>query len=169
MRSTLGDLVIQAKIYTQGQPGDRRAAERLGRCLGWWARNLAENNPISNIQDASAVCPMPANPPKRPFNLPDVLAPFVAEALNVPCRPDLLVKTRHTQQIKYEATKETKAAILRDMFDVTERVDGQTIVVVDDLVLSRATLEAIAGALRQNGAARVIALVATRATKGLMG
>jgi predicted amidophosphoribosyltransferase len=166
-RTPMGDLVSEAKTYAQGKPGDRDAAERLGACLAWWAQHLAAANPQSKIEEASVVCAVPANPRKAPFNLPDLLAEQVAAALNVRCDLDLVVKRRPTNQIKYEADRVRKVAALQGAFEATRPLDSQTVVVVDDLVLSGATLEAVASALRSRGATRVIALVATRATKGL--
>lgn len=45
---------------------------------------------------------------------------------------------------------------------------GKRVVIVDDVVLSGATLEPVRDRARRAGAERVMALVAAKATKGLM-
>jgi predicted amidophosphoribosyltransferase len=148
VRTEIGELVHRAKTYTQGEPGELDAAHRLGEELAWWAPRI----PRSRIVDASAVCAVPANPRKVPFNLPDALAPFVADALGVPCRLDLVRKVRKTPQVKYDGSKAEKVSALGGAFETTDSLHGQTVVVVDDLVDSGATLEAVAAALRARAA-----------------
>src|SRR5688572_24797017 len=104
-RTPLGDLVNLAKTY-DGKPGRLEAAQRLGRCLGWWAEQLATWRPAFAAVDV--VCGVPANPPKEPFNLPDVLAAAVAASLGRPHAGGLLKKTRPTNQVKYTTDRGRK-------------------------------------------------------------
>ena len=166
-RTPLGDLLNRAKTYRGGKPGEEDAAAELGHCLAWWARHLSHNVPVSQIDRADVVCAVPANPPKMPFNLPDRLASAVALALEIPCDVGLLRKSRPTDEVKFTTEKERKLTEISGAYEVTTVVQDRTVVVVDDVVLSGATLETIASVLRAAGARRVVALVATRATKGL--
>jgi predicted amidophosphoribosyltransferase len=165
-RTPLGDLVNHAKTYG-AKPGESDAADRLGACVAWWARQLADAVPASKIETADLVCSVPANPPKQPYNLPDRLAQAVGARLGVRFGPGLLLKTRTTDQIKFGTDKAQKLKALAGVFAVNGDVRNKVVVVVDDVVLSGATLETLAAALRASGARRVIALAATRATKGL--
>jgi predicted amidophosphoribosyltransferase len=165
-RTPLGDLLHRAKTYAN-KPGERAAAEQLGRCLAWWADHLARDVPVSNIGTADVVCCVPDNPPKVPYNLPEVLGAHVAAALGVEYAPRLLRKVRPTSEVKYTVDRDAKVAELRSAFVVDGDVAGKVVVVVDDLVLSGATLETIARALRHAGARKVFALTATKAHKGL--
>ena len=162
----MGELVIRAKSYATW-PGERDAAGRLAACLAWWARHLADHVPVSKIDSADVVCAVPANPPKQPFNLPDVLAAAVGRRLAVPFEPRLLRKVRPTAEIKFATDRKSKLSELAGAFEVSADVRDKVVVVVDDVVLSGATLETIGSALRADGAKRIISLVATRATKGL--
>jgi predicted amidophosphoribosyltransferase len=166
-RTPMGDLVHAAKTYSQGKLGDRAAAERLGACLGWWTEHLAAQS-NSRIASAVAVCPIPANPPKQPFNLPDVLADHVAAALTLSVDHRILRKTQPTLKMKYTADRGEKRRALGRAFHAEPIPQDSTVVLVDDVVWSGATLEAAATALRASGARRIIALIATRATKGLV-
>jgi predicted amidophosphoribosyltransferase len=167
-RTPLGDLVHEAKTY-RTKPGDLAAAERLAECLAWWADHLCTTVPVSRADEVDVVCSVPANPPKVPYNLPDVLAARVADRLGKPFDPGLLVKTRPTAEIKFEASKNQKMLELRGAIAVRGPVVDKHVLIVDDLVLSGATLEVIASALRAEGAARIIALTATKADRGLAG
>lgn len=161
-RSAIGELVFDAKYQHA-----TRALEHLSHCVGWWARELATAMPVSQFGTADVVCPMPANPEKRPFGVPAALAVAVSEALNRPLDPSLVVKPRPTRQVKFMDGKATKARALASAFAVDGDARGKRVVIVDDVVFSGATLEAVAAALRAAGAARIMALVAAKATKGL--
>lgn len=165
-RSAVGELVYAAKTYGTNKRGDASAADRLGRCLGWWAAHLVING-ASQMDRADVVCPVPSNPSKDPYNLPDVLAAAVANSLGVPHEPHLVRKRRPTPQLKYLADAATNSRVLDDVFQVTADVAGKVVVVIDDIVRSGSTLEAVGTALTKAGADRIIALVATKAHKGL--
>lgn len=55
---------------------------------------------------------------------------------------------------------------LRHAFDVSGRLDGQRVLVIDDVMTSGATLDRLAQSLKQAGAARVINLVCARTPSG---
>lgn len=165
-RTPTGDLLHEAKTYG-GKPGTPEAADRLAICLGWWARQLRDVIPVSQIQRADVVTAVPCNPPKFPHNLPDVLARGVGTALGVRCNLSLLRKRSGSEQVKLMPSKPKKMRALSSLYQVCGDVAGQVVVVIDDVVLSGATLEIIGDLLKAAGADRVIALTATRATKGL--
>ena len=165
-RTPLGELLHRAKTYGT-QLGDPHAADELAACLAWWAAHLAENVPVSKIEQVDVVCCVPDNPSKKPFNLPDRLAAPVAARLGVPYQRTLLRKRRPTHEVKYTTDKAKKIEELAGAFAVDGDVVGKSVLVVDDLVLSGATLETLGALLREAGASRVIALAATRATKGI--
>jgi predicted amidophosphoribosyltransferase len=165
-RTPIGELVHGAKTYGT-KWGDRADADRLAACMAWWAAHLAATVPRSQIGQADLVCPVPDNPPKEPYNLPDVLGRAVAMQLHTRYEQRLLTKVRPTAEIKYTIDKAAKVQELAGAFKVGLDVTNKVVVVIDDVVLSGATLETIGALLREAGARRIIAMTATRASKGL--
>ncbi|OFW75508.1 MAG: hypothetical protein A2Y55_11950 [Actinobacteria bacterium RBG_16_68_12] len=152
-RTGTGDLVFRAKTYA-GKPGEPEAAAELAGLVA--AR--AAHHP--GINRAGLVVPVPANPPREPHNLPEVLAVELARAIGRPCRLDVLVKTRPTN-VK-DLPNEEKLAALADAYVVTGRLDGRSIVLVDDLLHSGSTLNHLGGLLRAAGTSDIIGFVATK-------
>lgn len=156
-RTEIGELVYRAKTYTN-KPGDPATADELARVMS----DAARQHPA--IARADLIIGVPANPPKQPHNLPELLAANVGKALGLATSSDVLKKVRPTSQVKNLSADEKLKAI-EGAFAVREDLSGRTIVLVDDLFQSGATLAHIADQLRQAGASRIIGLVGTK-TKG---
>ena len=95
-----------------------------------------------------------------------VPATAVSRELAVPLDLSLVRKTTQTMA-KHMTDKEAKIGAIEAAYSVTKPLSGEVVVLVDDLVLSGATLEVIGSKLKHAGAVRVIALTATKAHKGL--
>lgn len=93
-----------------------------------------------------------------------MLARGLAESTGTRFDGNLVRKVRPTKQLKFLPADE-KVAALEGAYELTERVDGETIMVVDDLLQSGTTLAHIANLLRENGAATVIGFTATKTLK----
>lgn len=105
---------------------------------------------------------MPANPPK-PRNLPELMAYRVAKELRRKFSPDLITKVRPTPEMKnLEISPHEKFELLAGAYEVNGMVRGLSVVEMDDLCRSGATIGTVAGALKQAGADRVLGIVATR-------
>lgn len=158
-RTPIGDLLYQAKTYGQ-KPGERWAAEALARRMSAGV-DIARSRGRFPLRVVNVIVSVPANPPKSPHNLPDVLAREVALALNRPFHRDGLVKTRPTPQAK------SGHSIAADVYTTQADFRGKAVLIVDDVIHSGRTLAAIARCLRAAGASRVGGYVATYARKGM--
>ena len=161
-RTRLGDLVHAAK-YEDG-PHARAAADELCAEFRQWCVALA-GMPKSPLRAADVVVAVPALP-RKPFDLPLALAAAAADGLNRPLERALVRKWKSTARVK-DLPVQRRAAVLKDVFRVDGDVRGCAVAVVDDLVMSTATLSALAERLRRAGAATIVGLAATRATTGL--
>lgn len=89
----------------------------------------------------------------------------VARRLGVPARADVLLRTRDTLR-QADLPLARRAANLRGAFAVDplqrSRVRGRSVALVDDVLTSGATAEALAAALRQAGAREVLVWVLAR-------
>ena len=98
---------------------------------------------------------------KRGYNQADLLADALSLRSGIPYAPAALVKTRDTAAQKHLTAAE-RAKNLAGSFRVHERslCRGRHIVIVDDVLTTGATADAVAKALRGAGAERVYALTA---------
>lgn len=158
-RTTVGELVYRAKPY--GSKGsDRSAIPKLAAMM------VASAECARPPLEAAAVVAVPAHNSKQGLNLPDALAPHVAEGLALEALDDVVRKVRSTPAMKARGSYEQKQRELRGAFEaagVTER----RLLLIDDLFFTGATLSAVAAALRAAGATSVSGLVASRVKRGL--
>lgn len=153
-RSEVGELVYRAKTYV-GKLGDRVAAQELS------ARISEQFGRHPRIRSADVIIGIPANPPKEPHNLPEVLAEDMAKTFGASPGHGILIKRRPTQEIK-NLTDADKLAALEGAYEVTADLQGANVVIVDDLVFSGSTLNYVGQLLRERGAGSTIGVVATK-------
>jgi ComF family protein len=114
-----------------------------------------------------AVVPVPLHPARlaeRGFNQASLLATRIARRLGAPLWPSALTRIRDTP---HQATlrREARRASVKGAFVAREpeHIAGRSIVLVDDVATSGATLDACVAALRDAGARAVHAGVVARA------
>ena len=144
--------------------------EYLGHRLGALLARSFETLPEP---DSAIVVPVPLHPSRkrqRGFNQAEVLARGLVRKLRKEDRGLQLVvgslgRTRATvPQIGLSAR--ARRENVRGVFSVNrpEQVRKRTVVLIDDVMTTGATLSACAGALKRAGASRVLALSLARAT-----
>jgi len=91
---------------------------------------------------------------ERGFNQAAMLGRWLSSHLGVHCDERLLLRTRETpaqQQLDAKARRRN----LRQAFAVTGELTGKHVAIVDDVLTTGATAQAVAEVLRQAGARRV--------------
>jgi len=115
------------------------------------------------------IIPVPLHPSRlkeRGFNQATELARPVGKRLKIPVRLDICARVRSTDvQSKLDAAERKKN--LRDAFAVKKAVEGKHIAILDDVVTTGTTVEALTRALKDAGAAKVSVWCVARA--GLQG
>ena len=98
---------------------------------------------------------------KRGYNQARLLAEGVSERTGIPLEAELLIKTRDTGEQKELARRE-RAQNLKGSFRVHERAKcrGKRILLIDDVMTTGATANAVSQALFGAGAERVYLLTA---------
>ena len=150
----LRDLVHAAKTYGP-RPGDSRKAEKLAELF---ADRMSKHPAIAR---SDAIVSVPANPPKKPHNLPEVMASALSEATGVPFERTSILKLRPTPEIK-NLPNEEKLQALVGAYEVSTNLAGKSVVLVDDILYSGTTLGVIGDLLRAAPVTQVIGATATK-------
>jgi ComF family protein len=111
--------------------------------------------------------PVPLHPAKlaqRGFNQSELLADSITQTLGIPLRTDLLKRTRHTRP-QAQLDRKQRLQNVAGAFSPCDGVSlhGETLLLIDDVATTGATLRACAQTLRQMGAGDIWALTVARA------
>jgi len=148
-RSSIGDLVYRLKYESD--------ATVLPKLIEQ-TRNLFAAHPEMNHFDI--IVPVPSSTP-REFNPVHEFCKSLSAALEKPVQP-CIVKTRQTKPQKELQTLPQKRDNVAGAFAVKNDITGKSILLVDDLFDSGATLEEVTKILLRSKAARVNVLTLTR-------
>jgi ComF family protein len=163
---TLRALILQLKFR-----GRERLGERLGERMAVTWRAAAE----AGVAEPPVLVPVPLHTSRqwqRGFNQAELLARGLARQLaRERGGPALRVERHGLRRIRATPpqtglTLRARHENVRGVFDVPapEKVRDRVVVVVDDVMTTGATLSACAAALKDAGAARVLALTLARAS-----
>ena len=112
--------------------------------------------------EIDCVMPVPMHPSKerlRGYNQAALIARAVAAELSLPCREDVLYKDK-VGRAQHELTAAERANNV-DSFQIHDiPLDGQRILLCDDVLTTGSTMSRCAALLKQQGAAAVIAAAA---------
>ena len=120
---------------------------------------LREAVPVLRGQGWDFIVPVPLHPLKereREFNQAEILARHLGEAIGIPLNAKLLRRVASTLT-QTRLTREQRAANMRGAFEVRAGIElnGERVVLVDDVFTTGATTNACARALRTAGAGEV--------------
>lgn len=142
--------------------GGRHAFHRLASADFFAACLLAGPHP-----DGDIIVPVPLSRVRlreRGFNQALEIARPLARALDLPLDTHALVRARDTPP-QSRLPWRVRHRNVRHAFACTEDFAGKTVIVVDDVMTTGATLDAVARTLKANGAVRVVNWVVARAVK----
>lgn len=116
-----------------------------------------------NFKDADAVCFVPmtrAAEYDRGFNQSQLLAAELSKLIKLPLLNDAVKKVKKTSSQK-TLTRKERAENLKSCFKAErEIVEGKTLILVDDVLTTGATADAVAGELKKRGAKKVYLVTA---------
>lgn len=131
----------------------------LGRLLAALLSHHLQHAFAEGLPRPALLLPVPLSTQRlrqRGFNQAEMLANWLAASLQLPVQPHWLTRPRdsaHQQELDAAARKRN----LRDAFalDARAQIAGRHLAIVDDVLTTGATAEALARLLRKAGAARV--------------
>lgn len=155
------DSLIRRFKHNSQWPYGRLLAELLGH---WLSHRFNEGLPRPHV-----LLPVPmarARLRKRGFNQAQMLARWLSVALEIPWDGDLVLRPQDTQA-QQELGAEARRNNLRQAFKLNpgRQIEGRHIALVDDVLTTGATAQALAQLLRQAGAARVDVYCLARTAK----
>lgn len=149
--------VSRATVHALKYHGHHAISGMMGTVMGEAARGVS----------VSLVAPVSLHLSRRRergYDQAAMLARRVARRLDLPFSDDVLKRTRRTKQ-QVTLDHAFRAENVAGAFQASPLAEGATILLVDDVLTTGATMEAAAGALRAAGAAVVIGLVFAHAIR----
>jgi ComF family protein len=127
-----------------------------------FGRLLATREPPSREADLVLAVPLShERESERGFNQSREIARRYARLTGVPLRDGILLRVRHTAP-QQSLAREARQHNVRGAFAVTGDVQGQRVVVVDDVMTTGSTLDEIASVLKRAGAVQVMNRIVAR-------
>lgn len=124
---------------------------------------------FDNYSDTvSLIIPVPLSAKRRKergFNQAAVIARIIADKARISFDENSLMRTVHTPMHRAGMDRKARESTVKGVFSVKRRklIDGQRILLVDDVFTSGATVSACSKVLKKNGAATVNVLTIGRA------
>lgn len=144
--------------------GEPWAADALGEELARQLLGAPDSAPAllwaeSMAQSYDCVIPVPASGWARGYNVPERMARPVARALGIPLEPKALGRTRKKRRQEGLSLDE-RLVNVAGVFGARQpaRIDGQRVLLVDDVITTGATVSACTRALLDAGAQSVFAI-----------
>lgn len=156
-KTQIGDAVFQGKSY-DGKPGFQGAAKGVAFASAMW---LAKSVASGDVPQPVAVVAVPPKPERRGVSLPAVIAASIAVELKIPVVQPLRWLAG-TAQVK-GAPKEQRQRVLDPQLQIVGEVPAGTVLLVDDVIQTGATISVIERKLRRAGASKVIVFAPSRA------
>ncbi len=122
----------------------------------------------SDFQDTTKIIPVPLSKKRfleRGFNQATVLAEILARQTSIILDNQTLVRSLHTPMHRATMDGKARESSVKNAFEVKRRnfIEGENILLVDDVFTSGATVSSCAKTLKESGAGKVYVLTAARA------
>lgn len=113
------------------------------------------------------ILPIPLHPIRlnwRGFNQAELIAEIIAEITNLKINNKLLIKKSISKPQAEIENKQERISNLRDKFKISSirEIENRTVILVDDICTTGATLNEVAKILKENGAKNVLGFVIAR-------
>lgn len=122
----------------------------------------------SEFSDANLIVPVPLSKERRlerGFNQAEIIAESLGKAVGLPVDSHSLVRTKHSAVHRAGMDKKARDMSVRDSFEIfrPKLIDGQNVLLVDDVLTTGATVSYCARTLKKCGATQVNVLTIARA------
>jgi ComF family protein len=120
------------------------------------------------ISTSTLIVPVPLHPKRekrRGFNQSYILAKALAKRIRIPIETSTLVRTKHTEEHRAGMDLKARRETVSEAFHVEKPkiVEGEKILLIDDVFTTGATTSACASVLKEAGAEKIFILTIARA------
>lgn len=157
------DSLMQQLMHELKYKGNKELGLQLGRLMG---QHLQQTNRFSNI-DAFIPLPLfPAKEKRRGYNQSSLLCQGITEVMKLEILDDVVIRTHHTETQTKKGRMERWENI-EGRFQVIhpEKIANKSILLVDDVITTGATIEACGQAVLQAHGTRLSVLSLCYASK----
>jgi superfamily II DNA helicase RecQ len=149
---------IGRMVYEFKYQGNRSHLDTLTNEI---VRFIDENE---NYKKADIIVPVPSTASDRDYDPVSLIVQRISECTGIPVTSDVLVKARKARPQKQLVNITQKKLNVKGAFKINnrEKINRKTIILVDDLYDSGATLNECVRVLRSSGAGKILVLVLTR-------
>jgi len=144
-------------------------AHPLGALIKKYVSRLAKDRKFNIFASNPLIVPIPLHYRRsnyRGFNQAELIAQIIAEATLNKSNADYLLRTKKAKSQVDMESKEERLKNIKDVFKVpstaSKQLSDKTIILIDDICTSGATLNEAAKVLKENGVKKVIGLVVAR-------
>jgi predicted amidophosphoribosyltransferase len=114
------------------------------------------------FKSIDVIIPVPPSKTSRTFQPVVEIAKRLGKVLGIQVLTDAVLKVKNTPELKNMSTFQEKYDILKNAFKLGNGIKNKTILLLDDLYQSGATLTAITELLKKGGASKVKVLTLTK-------
>jgi len=141
-----------------------RSASILTETLGEMLLKNIKNELLMSNNQMSVIIPVPLHKKRmreRGFNQSALLAKYIADKTSVPLDCDTLVKIKNTSSQVSAFSRNDRLQNLYESFLIKnpENIKNKTVILVDDVITTGATIIECARTLKRAGCKNIIALV----------
>jgi ComF family protein len=137
----------------------------LKTCLGRIAADYLNNSSGMNLSEVDMMIPIPLSRKKlkaREYNQAKLLAEELSKHTGLAINDEILKRTRETTP-QFELSRKERLSNLKDAFAASSAVKDKTILLIDDIYTTGATVKEASNALKRAGARKVHVLTIARA------
>lgn len=153
------DTDVRAAIKALKYYGERRVAKTLGTFIADYAGELLAERKALYGWRTILICPVPSSPKRlreRGYNQAGLIAKVAAEIMVVRYEPNVLSREERVSQVHVDRSKRKEN--MQGVFTALPTAENVSIILIDDVVESGATLTDARRALLEAGAHDVIAI-----------
>lgn len=139
----------------------------LSILLKKYIKQLRKKNKFNIFAENPILIPVPIHKRRenrRGFNQSELLAKFLADIFQMEYCPDILIRTKNTMPQADIKERADRLENIKSAFDCLSptKISGRSVILIDDVCTTGATLNECAKILKHHGAKSVMALVLAR-------
>jgi predicted amidophosphoribosyltransferase len=119
------------------------------------------------IEKVDVIIPVPPSNRSRAIKLPTEMAKYLSDKYGKIFDPSLLSKRKATKELKGVFAFEIRKELLANAFQASPSLENKSVLVVDDLYRSGATLQSLTDTLKKDGKVKKVYVLTLTKTRSL--